>query len=494
VRDFCNGRRFVLWLSYHSYGELLLYPWGYAFDYTADHELFQRLGEELAGASGYLVGNAATGAIYRTNGGSDDWAYADIASRPAIYGFTPEVGSYADGAFAPPESLIGPYFDLLLPMNLEALELAANPQRVLGPAPPVITSVHTTAAEELVLAWTDNAPGDPNPAASWELRGWQMQGEVALDAEGPSPWVELAGGFVPSTARAAAGSGSFYSGSADNLSSTVNLVAPYRVTAATQTFTCELWYDIENDYDYAYVEVSEDQGLVWRPIAGSVTTSANPFGSNRGNGITGQSGGWVTASFPLDTYLGHEIALRLHYVTDGSVLGEGLYVDLLDPVPAFVLQGSIATGISGTSHRFAPVATGSWLYQVRGLDADGDLGRWSPGYEVQVDDPIAAEVVPPAATALGRNVPNPFNPFTTLFYTIGAMPDGAGARRVELSIHDVAGDRVATLVSARLPPGQYRTSWSGTTDAGVELPSGAYFARLRVDGEPLRSRKLLLLR
>ncbi len=494
LRDFCNNHEFVMWLSYHSYGELLLYPWGYAFDYTTDHELYQRLGAELAAGTGYLVGNAATGAIYRTNGGSDDWAYADIASRPAIYGFTPEVGSFADGAFGPAESFIAPYFALLLPMNLKCLELAGNPQQVLGPARPVITSVQGTAAEELILTWTGNVPADPNQAASYELRGWQLLGDVTLDAEAASPWVALAGGFVPSTSRAAAGSGSYYSGMADNLSATATFAAPYRVTPATQTLTCRLWYDIENDYDYAYVEVSENQGLTWQPVGGSVTTNANPNGSNRGNGITGQSGGWVAASFALADFLGQEILLRLHYVTDGGVLNEGLYVDLLHPVLAFGIQGSIASGILGTSHRFTPEATGSWLYQVRGLDADSDWSRWSPGFEVQVDDPIDAQLVPPAWTSLDRNVPNPFNPFTMLVFTVGAPPGGMTARPVELTIHTATGERVATLVRAALPPGQHRAPWNGTSSGGVALPSGTYFARLQVDGEPLQSRKLLLLR
>ncbi|HZL86504.1 MAG TPA: M14 family zinc carboxypeptidase [Candidatus Krumholzibacteria bacterium] len=491
IRDFCASRHFVMWLSYHSYSDLLLYPWGYVFDYTADHELFLRLGEEMVASNGYLAGNPAMGAIYRTNGGSDDWGYGDLGTKPAIYGFTPEVGSFADGAFAPPENLIGPFFTLLLPMNMKCLDLAGNPQRVLGPAPATITSVAATPDAELVLHWSGNLGGDPNPAMSYELEGFQMQGFQAANADAPSPWLDLAGGFATSSARAFSGSGSYYSGQADNLSATVTVAAPYRVTPATQTFSCRLWYAIELDYDYAYLEASEDQGIVWRPIAGNVTTNANPNGANLGNGITGTSPGWVHATFSLAGYLGQEILLRLRYVTDGSVVEEGLYVDAFDGVPAFGLHGPIASGIVGTSHTFSPAAQGTWTYRVRGTDADGDASRWSLGFDVLVDEAVDATHLPPLFTALAQNVPNPFNPFTTLIYSVGSGREAA--RAVRLEIFDAKSRRVMTLVDAALPPGQYRASWNGTDAGGTPLASGVYFARLQVDGEPPQSRKLLLL-
>ncbi len=493
IRDFCNSRDFVMWLSYHSYSELLLYPWGYTLDYTADHETFLALGEEMAASNGYLAGNPAMGAIYRTNGGSDDWGYGDIVSKPAIYGFTPEVGSFADSAFAPPENLIGPYFDLLLPMNMKCLELAGNPQQVLGPAPATITSVAATPAAELVLQWTGNVGGDPNPALTYELEGFQMQGFQAAGADAPSPWLNLAGGFAPSSARVFSGSGSYYSGAADNTSATVTVAAPYQVTAATQTFSCRMWYAIELDYDYAYVEVSEDQGIIWRPIAGNVTTNVNPNGANLGYGITGTSGGWVQATFSLADYLGQEILLRLRYVTDGSALEEGLYVDAFDGVPTFGLHGPIASGIASASHTFSPAALGTWAYRVRGIDAQGDTSRWSLGFDVLVDDAVDATRLPPLYTALAQNVPNPFNPFTTLVYRIGATHAAETARRVRLEIFDATSRRVMTLVDAALLPGQHRASWNGADAGGMPLPSGVYFARLQVDGEPPMSRKLLLL-
>ncbi|UCH84741.1 MAG: zinc carboxypeptidase, partial [Candidatus Latescibacterota bacterium] len=47
VRDFCNSHRITMWLSYHTYGELLLYPWGFDALYTPDHDVYLALGDTL---------------------------------------------------------------------------------------------------------------------------------------------------------------------------------------------------------------------------------------------------------------------------------------------------------------------------------------------------------------------------------------------------------------------------------------------------------------
>jgi len=71
MRDFCNSRSFVIWLSYHSYSNLLLFPWSYAFTYTGEHELFLRLGEEMADGTGYFVGNTTEGTMPRSTSACD---------------------------------------------------------------------------------------------------------------------------------------------------------------------------------------------------------------------------------------------------------------------------------------------------------------------------------------------------------------------------------------------------------------------------------------
>ncbi|WLR49120.1 immune inhibitor A [Halobacillus litoralis] len=123
----------------------------------------------------------------------------------------------------------------------------------------------------------------------------------------------------------ASGEYEYFSGSADdlhnNLTTTVDLTG-----AESAEFNFKTWYDIETDWDYAYVTVNGD------PIPSDITTDTNPYGSNLGHGITGSSEGWINASFDLSAYAGQEVEVAIEYVTDAAVSNPGLYADDLSIV------------------------------------------------------------------------------------------------------------------------------------------------------------------
>lgn len=91
------------------------------------------------------------------------------------------------------------------------------------------------------------------------------------------------------------------------------------------------WYDVEEDYDYAYVSVSRDLGRTWTALQGSLTTTANPMGNSFGAGYSGNSeatgGGWVEEEVDLSSFAGHVIQLRFEYVTDDGYNGRGFAID-----------------------------------------------------------------------------------------------------------------------------------------------------------------------
>ncbi|CAM3905141.1 M6 family metalloprotease domain-containing protein [Corallococcus sp. ZKHCc1 1396] len=92
------------------------------------------------------------------------------------------------------------------------------------------------------------------------------------------------------------------------------------------TFTFSTWFDIEEDWDYAYVALAvEDGPFVNLPSPVSRTT--NPWGNNLGNGITGLSDGWVPLSFDLSAHAGKKVTLKIRYKTDGAEFGRGFLVD-----------------------------------------------------------------------------------------------------------------------------------------------------------------------
>ncbi|MBM4117774.1 hypothetical protein FJ251_08530 [bacterium] len=101
----------------------------------------------------------------------------------------------------------------------------------------------------------------------------------------------------------------------------------------------------------------------------------------------------------------------------------------------------------------------------------------------------AAGDTPLAATApqLLQNYPNPFNPSTEIHF------DLPGAEAVSLSIHDLAGRRVLTLLDRVLcPAGRNAVKWNGRDSAGRRLSSGVYFCRLEVGDAALVNRMTML--
>ena len=94
----------------------------------------------------------------------------------------------------------------------------------------------------------------------------------------------------------------------------------------------------------------------------------------------------------------------------------------------------------------------------------------------------------PEAFALANNYPNPFNPATTIKY---ALPQAAD---VELTVYNVVGQVVRTLVTEHQSAGRYVVEWDATNDNGHSLSSGMYFYRLQAGGEFHEVKKMLLLK
>jgi len=94
----------------------------------------------------------------------------------------------------------------------------------------------------------------------------------------------------------------------------------------------------------------------------------------------------------------------------------------------------------------------------------------------------------PKAFALRQNVPNPFNPSTTVYYDV---PSGGG--NVSLRIYDVSGRLVRTLVNGRKTEGSKSVTWDGTGDRGQSIASGIYFYRMAAPGFT-ETKKMVLLR
>ncbi len=94
----------------------------------------------------------------------------------------------------------------------------------------------------------------------------------------------------------------------------------------------------------------------------------------------------------------------------------------------------------------------------------------------------------PAVFSLAANYPNPFNPQTTIQY---ALPQAAD---VGLTVYNVLGQPVRTLVAEHQAAGRYAVEWDATNDSGQSVSSGMYFYRLQAGGDFLDIKKMLLLK
>jgi len=97
--------------------------------------------------------------------------------------------------------------------------------------------------------------------------------------------------------------------------------------------------------------------------------------------------------------------------------------------------------------------------------------------------------VPPQRLTLHQNMPNPFNPGTTIRF---AIPEDASGR-VTLAVYRVDGARVATLIDGTRAPGEHVATWDGRDARGVPVATGVYFCVLEAAGQRLQ-RKMVLLK
>ncbi|MEJ2722908.1 MAG: FG-GAP-like repeat-containing protein, partial [bacterium] len=207
----------------------------------------------------------------------------------------------------------------------------------------------------------------------------------------------------------------------------------------------------------------------------------------------------------------------------GDVNGDGaleiIFGDEGSFIHGFGTNGQLVDGFpfkTGDAVRAAPfivdldgdgdveIVASSWDKNVYVWDMPGayntDLVPW-PTYQANVNrnGQMGFAVATAVEDALERpvilrpellqNYPNPFNPKTTIRFLV---PDGA-SRVVSVTIYDVTGALVKTLVDERLTGGLHSVTWDGTNSRGVGVGTGVYFYRMR-SGDVAATRKMILLK
>ncbi len=125
VRDFVLDHDFQTVFNYHSYGNLLIKPFGYDESVelpVPDGDIYSQLGQDLAEDNNYLFGTGTETVGYTTNGDAVDYMYGALG----IINFTPEVGAGSDGGFWPSTDLIFELAEENMSMNIRLAGCAGS--------------------------------------------------------------------------------------------------------------------------------------------------------------------------------------------------------------------------------------------------------------------------------------------------------------------------------------------------------------------------------
>ena len=148
------------------------------------------------------------------------------------------------------------------------------------------------------------------------------------------------------------------------------------------------------------------------------------------------------------------------------------YGDGGDPFPG---SGNVTSFNGSTSPGSDAYLTGGSFVAVENISASGSTmtADLIVGLVASVDPEDQTNL--PTTASLMQNYPNPFNPSTVISYELSAEA------QVNLSVFNVLGQHVRTLVDEVIPAGEHRVTWDGRDSNGAEVSSGVYFYKLSAD-------------
>ena len=494
-------------LSFHTFSDLMIYPWGYTTTPPPDVAAFNEWSDELVRDNGYLSGQAPN-VLYFVSGEFNDWCYGDTLAKPRMYSWTPEIGSEMDD-FWPPPSRIQP----LAQENLRAC------YTVMAIAGPYVQEDGVTIAEGAmnagnlahvtVRARNLGATGTAGPGLTGTLLPLDL-GVTVLRGTVHYPTLGSRQSGNPDQ--------SFQLACADTVTPGRRLRFRLEFTAPDGFFSCDT-IAIPCGTPTVLVTESCDTMLVakWSPGSWGVVKNdaAHPnryfadspngaYGSNPSNTLR------LFQTFDL-SHVVHAYALfdarwEMEPDYDGAFVETSLNGTTWTPLPSTTTTP--ASGISGSQQPTPnqPVFAGArrlWRGEVTDLssftgagktavrfrfrmssDGGNPNGKLLDGFNLDtlrlvVYDPAnqpapvavgdaasarAIELLPPA--------PNPARGGVRLSF---ALPRRGAAR---LEILDLQGRRVRTLGDRVFEAGRYAHGWDLRDDAGHGVAPGVYLARL----------------
>ncbi|MBI5710379.1 MAG: immune inhibitor A [Candidatus Eisenbacteria bacterium] len=502
-------------LSFHTYSDLFLHPWGYTPAATPDSLTFYEWNDEATVASHYIAGNAPR-VLYDVNGEFNDWMYGDTLLKPKAFSWTPEVGNQTDGFWPAPSRIVplaeenlrrcwlvaaiaGPYARVessaLVEGTLDAGNLAhlAVRARNLGlvgtPAGLSATLVALDAGTEVFPAGSACPYPTLAPRSSADATGGATFIVAAADSVTPGRLVRFELDFTAS--------GGYFS--RDTVELLVGTPTVLMVDACNDlaNFTSTGGWGV----------VSTDPRHPDRYLADS---PAGKYGASVNLRLSEKSRFDLSAGVHAWALLEDRYMLEQDF--DYSALEASLDSVTWTPMPA-------RTASSGV---FAPQPAGQpvwqaarWLWKPDRVDLSSmagpagsavrlrfrtvsDAGAQYDGFNfdslrillfdpASQPAPVAVGAGPAPALDLAPPAPNPARELARFSFALPRAGD------IALDILDLAGRRVRSLAHGRYPADRYVLAWDLRDDAGRPVAPGVYLARLSGAAGKI-ARRLVVLR
>ena len=178
--------------------------------------------------------------------------------------------------------------------------------------------------------------------------------------------------------------------------------------------------------------------------------------------------------------------------TNRSLLGYSLYKSNTKDISDRNKWISVASNITETTYTeavWAGLAYSEYRYIVEANYTDDNISY--PAFSNKVGQNVGENDVSavPTVTALGKNYPNPFNPITTIEFSISGNESD---QNVVINIYNIKGQKVRSLVDGMYPPGNHSVQWNGVDDKNRSAGSGIYLYRMQTEGYTSTQKMLLI--
>ncbi len=368
LAQFQISEDFEIVMDYHSVASLNMFPWGYEKITTPDDEIFWQACDSLEQFNHYRSGPIYN-TIYPVTGGSVDWEYGEQMLKEKSFAFTTELSG---GSFWPSLSDVPGICQENLGVNLFLARAAGNMYKLKVPLRPTVIPSPLADTSGFIVNW--HPPQDTlNPAVAYDLEELRFPTVASDSGDNFNRWVDS--GFLLMTSAAHTGPSCF--GITTDGHTDVSITTKYPFTVSDSD-TLHFWtrYTLPNT-SYAYIEVSTD-GVNWTNIPGNISTTLNPTGHNRGNGITGHPTGWREGKFPLGNYIGQRLYFKIRFESGNFyVTAQEFLIDDISPIQDFQLTQNVASDIQDSTFSISQRLPGEYWYRVRAIDAENQAGAHS---------------------------------------------------------------------------------------------------------------------